>query len=69
MVALETWLVMEYCNHGTLSYAIERGKFDAGFINHGRRSNRPYIPSIRYFIQGFEPVGTRTLECCQLTSL
>ena len=47
MVALETWILLEYCNQGTLSYAIERGKFDQGFIQHGRRSNKPYLPSIR----------------------
>ena len=46
--ALETWLVLEYCNQGTLSYAVERGKFDEGFIKQGRRSNMPYIPAIKY---------------------
>ena len=46
-IAMETWLVLEYCNQGTLSYAVERGKFDEGFIRHGRRSNKPYVPFIK----------------------
>jgi hypothetical protein len=44
--ALETWLILEYCNHGSLDGAIERGKFDKGFVLHGKRSRQPYLPSI-----------------------
>lgn len=45
--AHETWLVLEYCDQGTLQYAIERGKFDQGFITAGRHSRQPHIPAIK----------------------
>lgn len=47
IAARETWLVLEFCNQGTLSYAIERGKFDRGFIENGKHDRRPHIPSIK----------------------
>jgi len=47
VAAMETWLLLELCNHGTLSYAIERGKFDKGFLQQGRRSRQPHLPFIK----------------------
>lgn len=45
--AMESWLLLELCNAGTLSYAVERGKFDRGFLQQGKRSRQPHIPFIK----------------------
>ena len=46
--AFETWMVLEYCDAGTLRYAIDRGKFDKGFAETGKRTGVPDLAAIRY---------------------
>lgn len=41
-------MVLEYCDEGTLQYAIDRGKFDAGFVESGKRDKQPSLPAIRH---------------------
>ena len=43
----ESWLVLEYCDQGTLQYALDRGKFDEGFIKCGKRNKRPHIHAVK----------------------
>ena len=43
----ESWLVLEYCDQGTLQYALDRGKFDEGFIKSGKRNKLPHIYAVK----------------------
>lgn len=45
--AFETWMVLEYCDSGTLRYAIDRGKFDKGFADAAKRTGEPDLAAIR----------------------